>query len=39
MGPKQKGGGGGGGAGGGSKQKGSNVTEEVEESLQAVVRA
>lgn len=40
MGPKQKGGGGGGGgAGGGSKQKGSNVTEEVEESLQAVVLA
>ena len=38
MGPKQKGGGGGGGTGGGSKQKGNNVTEEVEESLQAVVR-
>jgi translation initiation factor eIF-2B subunit epsilon len=33
MGPKQKGGGG----GGASKQKG-NTTEEVEETLQAVVR-
>lgn len=36
MGPKQKGGGGGGG--GASKQKGNNATEEVEETLQAVVR-
>lgn len=41
MGPKQKGGSGGGGSGGGgggNKQKG-NATEEVEETLQAVVFA
>jgi hypothetical protein len=40
MGPKQKGGGGSTAGGGGpaSRQKGNNATEEVEETLQAVVR-
>jgi translation initiation factor eIF-2B subunit epsilon len=39
MGPKQKGAGGSAGGGGGtSRQKGNNATEEVEETLQAVVR-